>query len=222
MSFDLIIFDCDGTLVDSEYLCNKVISDILAEIGMPQFDVAYTLEHFAGLSAPVAFERVAVESGKTLPADVVQIYERRVNESMAEELRFIDGVPETLARFHGTYDMCVGSNGERSSVLLSLQHAGLERFFSHENVFTKEMVENPKPAPDLYLLAARKMGTDPACTLVVEDSVAGVKAGKAAGMRTVGLTATYHDKEGHGAALLRAGADHVADRFARIADLMGL
>ena len=221
MNYDLIIFDCDGTLVDSEYLCNKIIVSMLAEFGLPQYDVGYAMKNFVGLSAPVAFERVAVESGKKLPSDVVKIYERRVNENMAEGLRFIDGVPETLAELHEAFDMCVGSNGERSTVLLSLQHAGISHYFPEHAVFTKAQVVNPKPAPDLYFLAAREMGADPTRTLVVEDSVAGVKAGKAAGMRTIGLTATYHDKESHGVALRSAGADHVIDRFIHIADCLG-
>jgi len=222
MSFDLIIFDCDGTLVDSEYLCNGVIADMMAEAGLPQYDADYNMTNFAGLSAPIAFERVAEETGKVFPSDIVETYARRVNESMADGLRLIAGVPETLAQFQGIYDMCVGSNGERSTVLLSLQHAGLGGFFSDDVVFTKEMVKSPKPAPDLYFMAAQEMGADPARTLVVEDSAAGVKAGKAAGMQVIGMTAAYHDKGAHGVVLRAAGADEVTDRFIHIPDLMGL
>lgn len=216
MPFDLIIFDCDGTLVDSEYLCNRVIADMMAERGLLQYDVEYVLRNFAGLSAPVAFRTIEEQSGRILPPGIIGEYERRVNGAMPEHLRFIEGVPETLGILSGKYDVGVGSNGERSTVLLSLRYAGLDRFFPEHAVFTKDMVQNPKPAPDIYLMAAQTMGADPLRALVVEDTVAGVRAGKAAGMTVIGLTATYHDKKGHESALRAAGADRVTDRFIHI------
>jgi HAD superfamily hydrolase (TIGR01509 family) len=221
MERDLIIFDCDGTLVDSEYLCNKVIADILAGLGLPQYTAEYCVDHFAGLSAPVALSVIARETGRTFPPDIVQIYERGVNENI-DQLRFIAGVTETLPRLAEKYHLCVGSNGERSTVLLSLKQAKIDHYFPDERVFTKDMVVNAKPAPDLYLLAAQRMGIPPSRVTVIEDTVTGVTAGKAAGMRVIGIMAAYHDKEGHARALKAAGAGDVIDDFTLLGGLLGL
>jgi beta-phosphoglucomutase-like phosphatase (HAD superfamily) len=221
MERDLIIFDCDGTLVDSEYLCNKVIADILAGFGLPQYTADYCVDHFAGMSAPVALDIISRETGRTFPPDIVKTYERGVNENM-DQLRFIAGVPETLPRLAEKYHLCVGSNGERSTVLLSLKHADIHHHFLDERVFTKDMVVNAKPAPDLYLLAAHRMNIPPARVTVIEDTVTGVTAGKAAGMSVIGITAAYHNKESHTCALKAAGAGDVIDDFSLLAGLMGI
>ncbi len=213
MSYDLIIFDCDGTLVDSEYLNNKVTTDLLAELGLPQYDLDYALKHFAGRTLTDIGQDIHAETGVRLPPEFMDNYVRGVKAGMPSLLKAIEGVAATLEKIEPHIKICVGSNGERSNVLDSIHHAGLGRFFPDDHVFTKSMVRHPKPAPDLFLLAAERMGAQPAHTLVVEDSATGTKAGIAAGMTVVGLTATFHDREGQAALLREAGAHHIAGRF---------
>lgn len=216
MPYDLIIFDCDGTLVDSEYLNNKVTADLLAELGLPQYNVDYALEHFAGKSMTDIRKFIEVDAGVSLPDSFVAEYAKRVTAGMPTLMKRIPGAFETVRDLHTRIKICVGSNGERSNVLTALSIAGLSPFFPEENVFTKSMVKNAKPAPDLFLLAASRMGTAPGKTLVMEDSVTGTKAGVAAGMDVVGITATFHDPDGQASLLKAAGARHIVEHFADI------
>lgn len=216
MPYDLIIFDCDGTLVDSEYLNNKVTADLLAELGLPQYDVYYALAHFAGKSMTDIRKFIEVDAGVSLPDTFVVEYAKRVTAGMPELMKLIPGALETIRDLHTRIKICVGSNGERSNVLAALSIAGLSPFFPEENVFTKSMVKNAKPAPDLFLLTASRMGAEPEKTLVVEDSVTGTKAGVAAGMDVVGITATFHDPAAQSEALKGAGVRYIAERFSDI------
>ena len=170
--FDLIIFDCDGTLVDSEYLHNKVIADLLAALGLPQFTVEYNMRHFMGKGMEEAIALIEADGGRALPAAFPDDYVREVNARAAAELKVIDGVPETLARVAAAgLKICVASNGERDNVLGLIRAARLDTVFPDALIFTKSQVARPKPAPDLFLHAAETMGAAPARTLVIEDSV---------------------------------------------------
>jgi HAD superfamily hydrolase (TIGR01509 family) len=220
MAYDLIIFDCDGTLVDSEYLNNKVTADLLAELGLPQYNVDYALTHFAGKSMSDIRKFIEVDAEVSLPDTFVMEYAKRVTAGMPDLMKRIPGALETVGALHERVKICVGSNGERSNVLAALSIAGLSSFFPEEFVFTKNMVKNAKPAPDLFLLAADRMGFAPSQTLVAEDSVTGTLAGVAAGMTVVGLTATFHDPVAQAKALKEAGAHYVVERFADIAELL--
>ena len=220
MKFDLIIFDCDGTLVDTEYLHNVVIADLLTSLGHPQFTVQHNLEHFAGLGMEAAVAKIEAETGRQLPATFLRDYIAEVTRRFATELKVIEGVLETLARLRGRVKICVASNGEHDNVMASLVAGRLTEFFPDASIFTKAQVAYPKPAPDLFLFAAKKMGADPARTLVIEDSVTGARAGVAAGMTVVGLTAAAHDPEAQGAALRREGVHHLLHRFADVEALV--
>ncbi len=215
-AYDLIIFDCDGTLVDSEYLNNKVTSDLLTGYGFPQYTTEHLIEAFAGLSMSDVKRIVEAETGTILPPSFLTDYMVRVNDEVPSLLKQIDGVVDTIDRLRHDIRICVGSNGERSNVLRSIKYAGLGPYFPDDVVFTKDMVAHAKPAPDLFLLAAEKMGAAPERTLVIEDSITGAKAGKAAGMTVIGLTATFHDSDRQAGALLAAGAHHIAGHFSEI------
>jgi beta-phosphoglucomutase-like phosphatase (HAD superfamily) len=115
--------------------------------------------------------------------------------------------------------MCVGSNGERLNVTRIIEAAGFTRFFPDAHIFTKDMVKHAKPAPDLFLLAAEKMGVPPKRTLVIEDSPTGTAAGVAAGMTVVGFTGAAHDHAAQAKLLRAAGAHHVTADFL---DIIGL
>ena len=219
-NFDLIIFDCDGTLVDTEYLHNVVIADLLASYGHPQFTVGYNLEHFAGLGMEAAVARIEAATGQPLPATFMGDYIAEVTRRFATELKVLDGVLETLARFHGRLPICVASNGERANVVASLIAGKLTRFFPDAAIFTKSQVERPKPAPDLFLFAARTMGASPPRTLVIEDSVTGARAGVAAGMVVAGIVAAAHDPAAQETLLRAEGVQHIVRHFSDIAQLV--
>ena len=217
---DLIIFDCDGTLVDSEYLNNKATADVLAALGLPQYDTDYCLRHFAGKGMGEMAAVILDETGVILPDDFIGRYMALVHARMPNELHAIPGVEAALIRLEGDCAMCVASNGERSNVLRSLRLTGLDRYFTDDCVFTKDMVPNPKPAPDLFLCAARRMGAAPSRCIVVEDSVTGTTAGVAAGMEVIGFVGTYAEKAAQAANLRAAGAVRIVERFADVLALI--
>lgn len=207
--FDLVIFDCDGTLVDSEILNNLSCSEVLTTLGYPQYTTEYCLEAFVGTSQAKLWEVVIKDTGQPLPADVNQRFIDRVaaNMNMAKQAPGIADVLMTLSKTHMT---CVGSNGERPNVVGALESTDLMRFFSDDRIFTVEDVVHPKPDPELYLWAAQKMGVSPDRCLVVEDSVLGATAGVAAGMKVFGYTGLAHDQRQQAAKLKNIGVDVVS------------
>lgn len=216
MAYDLIIFDCDGTLVDSEHLNNVITAELLAGVGLTQYDADYAKRHFAGMSFPAIADKIFAETGIRLPPGFQDDFVDGVTRAMPTMMKLIEGVSETLEVLKGRVKICVGSNGERVNVVNSLRHAGLIRFFPDQAIFTKDMVPRPKPAPDLFLHAARTMGAQPERVLVIEDSPTGAMAGKAAGMTVIGFAATYHDRAAQEQRLRDAGAQEIASEFASI------
>lgn len=206
MNFDLIIFDCDGTLVDTEYLNNLALAEILAEEGLPQFDIAYVTAHFPGLKLSTCLEHIRKITGYEFPLDMSLRYTTRAADLLPTHFRMIDGAEDLVRTAKDRLKICVGSNGQRENVLASLSLASLKPYFPDEDIFTSVQVAHPKPAPDLFLWAAAKMGAAPQRTLVIEDTVAGTTAGASAGMTVWGFTGLHKD-EAHQASLLKeAGA----------------
>ncbi len=203
--FDLIIFDCDGTLVDSELLCNFSTSEVLGSLGFPQYTPAYCLKNFIGAGQSWVWKTVALETGQALPADVNRRFIDRVAANMAAMAKPAPGIGEVLAKLAPQYRLCVGSNGERPNVVGALEATHIKHYFADEHIFTVEDVAHPKPAPDLYLHAARCMGVAPARCAVVEDSLPGARAGLAAGMQVFGYYGLAHDPEEQAHALHALG-----------------
>ena len=221
-AFDLVIFDCDGTLVDTEYPNNKALCEVLAAHGFPQYDLDYAMIHYVGKTISDIFLRIRMEHGYVFPHEAVRQVIVRSNELYMTELRAVTGALAVLENLKGRLPFCVASNGERQSVLSSLALAGiLDHHVVEEHVFTKNQVARGKPAPDLFLFAAEKMGGDPARCLVVEDSVAGVTAGVAAGMAVMGFTGTAHDRTAQEIRLKDAGAAPVSADIIHILNLLG-
>lgn len=163
-----------------------------------------------------------MEHGYVFPPGAVRDVIARSNELYMTELRAVTGALAVLENLKGRLPFCVASNGERQSVLSSLALAGiLDRYVAEKHVFTKNQVARGKPAPDLFLFAAEKMGADPARCLVVEDSVAGVTAGVAAGMAVMGFTGTAHDRTAQEIRLKDAGAAPVSADIIHILNLLG-
>lgn len=209
-AFDLIIFDCDGTLVDSELLCNISSSEVLVGLGHTRYTPEYCLQNFMGAGQGAVWRAVMQETGAVLPPDVNQRFIDRVAAKMHMS-RPAPGIEKVLAVLSKHYKMCVGSNGERPNVVGALAATGLMPYFSDDRIFTVEDVLNPKPAPDLYLHAAACMGVAPNSCLVVEDSIAGATAGVAAGMTVFGYGGLAHDKQKQAVHLKRVGVHTVSD-----------
>jgi HAD superfamily hydrolase (TIGR01509 family) len=195
--FELVILDCDGVLVDSERLATRVEAEYLTELGWP-LTQAEIVERFMGRTDQYMNEAIEARLGDRLPGDWKDQFHRRYREAFAAELVPVDGVLEALDQI--AVPTCVASGGSHDKLRFTLGHTGLYQRFEGR-IFSGYEVANGKPAPDLFLHAAERMGADPARCAVVEDSRYGVIAARAAGMRAFGyaggLTPPDH-LEGHG------------------------
>jgi HAD superfamily hydrolase (TIGR01509 family) len=216
MPVNLIIFDCDGTLTDSEMLNNKATADVLARLGYPQYTLEYSLQHFAGLALNDIKHIIEEKENTWIPDHFIPDFIRLVSEYQDVYLEEVKGACEAANQLSNLYKTCVASNGERNNVIKSLKIIGLHDLFGEGRIFTKSQVTRGKPAPDLFLFAANQMQCPPETCIVIEDSVAGVKAGVAAGMRTIGLTAASHDPGEAGDKLTEAGAHIICGDWSRI------
>jgi HAD superfamily hydrolase (TIGR01509 family) len=207
---DLIIFDCDGVLVDSEVLSCRCLSEALGKCGV-RLEVAEALELFLGRST-TAVEQHYTARGVKFPAHFLSDLKLRVREVFQSSLRPIPGIASLLSGLRTPH--CVASSSDLDRVSLSLALTGLSPHFG-DRLYTSQMVARGKPAPDLFLYAAAKMQASPARTLVIEDSISGVAAARAAGMKVWGFVGGSHYESRDGRAILYgAGADRVFDRMA--------
>lgn len=215
--FDLVIFDCDGTLVDSERLNNDVTATVLAQHHLPQCDLAYCLQHFSGFNLGGILAKIRAEFGVSLSEDQLRTEITALTQTrLATGLNMAPGAMTMVQTIADRLPVCVASNGERPNVLRMLHATGLDAYLPERVTFTANMVANPKPAPDLYLYAAAAMGHAPARSLVVEDSVAGARAGLAAGMIVLGYTGVHHDPVAQTSALRAIGVDLVTDDLSAV------
>ena len=196
--FDLIIFDCDGVLVDSERLSLRVDSIFLERLGWPMGE-AEIIERFVGRSDADMRAEIEERTGRPIPADIDREFDRVYRETFEAELRPVDGIAEALDEIVAAgVPICVASSGGHAKIRRSLELTGLTSYFD-ERIFSAADVALGKPAPDLFLHAASRMGAAPSRSAVVEDSAFGVEAAIAAGMR----------------AFAYAGGVTAADRLAR-------
>jgi HAD superfamily hydrolase (TIGR01509 family) len=208
---DLIIFDCDGVLVDSKMLSCHCLSQALAGYGI-DLGVDQALDLFLGRSVTAVFEHYEA-LGRSIPQQFSTELKARVREAFSSELCPIEGVSSVLDGLQIPH--CVASSSDLDRVSFSLFLTGLAPYFD-TRLYTSQRVKRGKPAPDLFLYAAAKMQVDPHRTVVIEDSISGVTAGKTAGMTVWGFVGGSHYQSRDGKALLReAGADRV---FGRMAD----
>lgn len=208
---ELLIFDCDGVLVDSERLSHGVLQQMLAELGVTlSFDA--TVERFIGSSLPVCMARVGELLGGTPPEDFVERFGQRTRAAFEVDLVAVRGVEPLLDVLRTPY--CVASNGNRKKVEFTLGHTGLLPRFAGR-IFTADDVLHPKPAPDLFLHAARSLRATPQRSTVVEDTPTGIAAAKAAGMRAIGF-ATMTPRP----CLATAGADALVDSMDELQALL--
>jgi HAD superfamily hydrolase (TIGR01509 family) len=206
LDFDLVIFDCDGVLVDSETISCSTLSEILSPLD-PKYDLAFVMRRYLGRPSSAVLEDYERLTGRPAPESFTWNWRRRLFDRFSAELGPIDNAHEVVVQL--PCDYCVASSSDEERIEHCLRTTGLWDLFDGR-VFSTTRVRRGKPAPDLFLLAARERGVAPDCCLVIEDSVSGVMAAKAAGMTAFGLTAGSHfDILDQRSELLEAGADRL-------------
>ncbi|MCT9934118.1 HAD family hydrolase [Planotetraspora sp. A-T 1434] len=183
-SIELVIFDCDGVLVDSERIAVRVDRVILEQAGL-RLSEEEIIERFVGRSDQVFIAAIEEHIGEPLPDGWLNRFDAAYRDALASELTPVDGIVDALRAI--PYASCVASSGSHEKMRFTLGLTGLYHFFEGR-IFSATEVRKGKPAPDLFLHAARAMGVDPAACVVVEDSRYGVQAARAAGMRAFGFT----------------------------------
>ena len=212
----LLVFDCDSVLVDSEVVALDELSIMMGEHGHPM-DVAACRDAFLGKHNDDIARAIEARVGRPLPGEAARMRARMLAR-LQRELKPVPGTAALLARLHGP--RCVASSSDRERIAKTLRWAGLDGFFG-AHIFSGLDVARGKPAPDLFLHAAASMGFAPAACVVIEDSVAGVEAGVAAGMRVVGFIGGAHSDPGHAARLVAAGAGQIVTRMQDLAEALG-
>lgn len=207
----LVIFDCDGVLVDSERLSHTVLQQMLAESGVA-LSFEDTVLRFMGASIPTCLATVSELLGNSPPPDFFARFAHRTWAAFEESLTAVPGVVQVLASLTTPY--CVASNGDHAKVRFTLSHTGLLGRFEGR-IFTADDVAHPKPAPDLFLHAAKMLTADPERTTVVEDTPTGIAAAKAAGMKAIGFAAMTPATR-----LQAAGADAIAITMTEVQALL--
>jgi beta-phosphoglucomutase-like phosphatase (HAD superfamily) len=215
-NIDLVIFDCDGVLVDSEVISCRAHAEMLTRHGYP-ITADQVLERFLGVSDREARMAVEAELGRRLPDD----FEAQMKEAAllryADDLRTIPHVGEAIAAIG--LPKCVASSGTPGKIHHGLSCAGLYDLVA-PNIFSATQVKRGKPAPDLFLFAAEQMQASPARCIVIEDSVPGISAAIAAGMTVLGFHGGSHCRPGYAGTLRAAGAIMTFDDMRQLPDLI--
>ena len=214
-NFDLVIFDCDGVLVDSEVISCRAHAETLSRHGYP-ITPDQVLDRFLGVSDREARLTVEAELGRTLPADFESEVKQATLQFYAGDLRAISFVAEAIDAIN--LPKCVASSGTPEKIRHGLTCAGLYDGLA-PHIFSASQVKRGKPAPDLFLFAAEQMRASPGRCLVVEDSVPGITGARAAGMTVLGFHGGSHCRPGYAETLRAAGA---AVTFGDMRQLPGL
>ncbi|WP_406007470.1 HAD family hydrolase [Streptomyces sp. NBC_00637] len=189
MRYDLVIFDNDGVLVDSEPISNRLLAAYLTELGHPT-SYEDSIRDYMGSAMHRIHDLVQERTGQRLPADFDDTFHRRVFAAFERELEPVAGAVDVLEKLAADgVPYCVASSGSHERIRVGHRKTGLDRWFEDARIFSSQDVGKGKPAPDLFLHAARRMGVAPERCVVVEDSPLGVRAAVAAGMEVYGFTA---------------------------------
>jgi HAD superfamily hydrolase (TIGR01509 family) len=189
MPFHGIIFDCDGTLVDTEPLANDVFAAMLCAEGLPMTGHE-AMTRFRGMKWDACLAEAEADLGRKLPPDFMSVLNERTFEAYRDKLKPIPGIVDLVSSLN--LPMCVASNGTREQVEYSLSLTGLLPYFT-DRIFSSHDIGVWKPEPDLFLYAAKAMGVRPGDCAVVEDSMPGIQAGIRAGMRVFAFQPTITD-----------------------------
>ena len=216
MPIDLIIFDCDGVLVDSEVISCRAHADVLTRHGYP-ITSEQVFARFLGRSTRQANLEIETELGRKLPEAYHSDLQDELFRSFEADLEAIRGIHDVLDVV--AQRVCVASSGSHERMQVSLGSTGLYERLT-PNIFSASQVKNGKPAPDLFLFAAKEMGVAPERCVVTEDSLAGIAGARAAGMTVFGFCGGSHCGDGHAETLREAGADLTFADMHQLPDLV--
>jgi HAD superfamily hydrolase (TIGR01509 family) len=208
---DLIIFDCDGVLVDSEVIAAAAEAELLTAAGYPITGEEIS-ELYAGLTFSDIMLRIEEKAAIPFQASLIDQAEALVDRRLKANVRAIEGAHEAVA---SVPNRCICSNSSSERLEMMLTKTGLMPFFAGRLFSSLDTpTKKPKPAPDVFLHAAQTLGADPARTFVVEDSVHGIAGARQANMRVIGFTGATHSYPGHADVLTETGAETVIRRWA--------
>lgn len=209
---DLIIFDCDGVLVDSEIVAARVESELLRKAGH-EISPEELAQRYAGLTFRDILLTIERESQTLFQASMIATAETKIDERLRKEVKAIDNVARAVASI--PHKRCICSNSSQARIEIMLNRTHLMPLFEGA-IYSSANTPSakPKPAPDVFLYAAEKMGAEPGNTFVIEDSVHGVAGARAAGMRVIGFTGASHTHPRHADLLMDAGAETTINRMA--------
>ncbi|MGF0540379.1 HAD family hydrolase [Agrobacterium sp. ES01] len=216
----LVIFDCDGVLVDSETISLEVLVKALRDVGI-EIDEEAAKERFLGRSLSTVIETARTEHGLALGDSFLTTMRMALYERFRTDLKPVPGVGDAIASLEQAgLKWCVASSSQIERIELSLKVCGLKPRFNPP-IYSASMVANGKPAPDLFLFAAKRMGRAPEDCVVIEDSPAGIQAAKAAGMRVLAFTGGGHAAAPeHRSAIASLGADATFDAMGELLHLI--
>lgn len=190
----LIIFDCDGVLVDSEIIVQEVFREELIKYGL-NISLNDCIYEFIGLSAKSVYEKLEQKYNLFLQKEKILCIQEKIRDQLERRVTAIDGIFDLLHALKSqATDFCIASSGNMERICTSISTAVIKDFFNESNIFSSTMVKAGKPAPDLFLHSASKMKYNPEDCIVIEDSVAGLVAADAAGMHGLALLAGSHTR----------------------------
>ena len=221
MNFDAIIFDFDGVLIESEFEGNQRLAELLTSLGH-RTSIAEAVELFTGLAGKDFIDAVELKIGGALPLEFHERGRVHRDHALREGIEEVAGAVEFVRSLPSALPKAVASSSSTKWVLTHLGHLGLEDLFGSHIYSGREHVERGKPAPDLYLHAAREIGADIARSVIIEDSKIGATGALASGAAVIGLAAGRHCFDGHADMLRSVGVSRVANSFADVAQLIGL
>jgi len=216
--FDLILFDCDGVLVDSEIIAAQVESKLLQQAGF-EITAEDMCIRFAGMDWKNILLTIEKESELPLSASLIDKSEKLLDKALLQRVKMIEGVKYALAKI--TEQRCICSNSSSPRLELMLNKVGLMPYFAPHIYSAKDLgPDRAKPKPDIYLHGAKQFNADPSRCLVIEDSTHGVHAARAAGMRVIGFTGGSHTYPTHADRLTDAGAETVISRMIELPQMV--
>ncbi|KXG87962.1 HAD family hydrolase [Agrobacterium bohemicum] len=209
--FDLIIFDCDGVLVDSEIIAAQVESRLLTDAGYP-ISTEEMGERFSGMTWKNILLEVEREASIPLSASLLEKSEKLLDARLERDVKVIEGVKLALSRL--TTPRCICSNSSSARLEMMLTKVGLKPYFEGHVYSAKDLgADRVKPKPDIFLHGAKQFNVSPDRAVVIEDSVHGIRGARAAGMRVIGFTGASHTYPSHADRLTDAGAETVISRM---------
>ena len=211
-----VIFDCDGVLVDSEFIAAQAVERLLA-LHAPSLDLTELHQTYYGISDEAMVDLLRDRYGVTLPDDFLVQAQDAIDEALLQDLEAIPGARDAVLQID--LPRAVASNSHRARVAQSLARAGLTDAFGG-HLYCADMVDNPKPAPDVYLAAAAGLGLPAAACVAVEDSVTGTRAARSAGMTVVGFLGGRHIGPNDADQLRAAGAHPLAEDMFDVARVL--